>query len=199
MENNHGLTNKELKALQKEATKRNDKIKGGFLWRALDFLLYLIAVMVFALAIRAVVVEPVRVKGTSMLDTLHEGDYMVVEKLTYLVREPQLGDIVIVWYPNNKEYTCVKRIIGVEGDHIVIKDGYVSVNGVTLDEPYVYSRTNNHDCDEIVEQGCVFVLGDNRVVSRDSASREVGSIPVNYLVGRVRMVLLPTDRYKVLG
>lgn len=197
MQDNQGIDSKELALLRRECTKRNDRLDGGSTWRAIDFIVYLIAVLVFALAIRAVVVEPVKVKGTSMLDTLHEGDYMVVEKLTYLAREPQLGDVIIVWYPQNRDYTCVKRVIGVEGDRVVIKDGYVSVNGVKLDEPYVYSRSGNHDCDETVEEGCVFVLGDNRVVSRDSTA--VGSIPVENVIGRVRMVLWPTDRVKVFN
>lgn len=190
-----GLNKDEIRALKKESTRRNDRLEGGRTWRVLDFLVYLLAVVVFALAIRAVVVEPVKVKGESMYETLHPGDYMVVEKLTYVFREPKLGDVVIIWYPQNKDYTCVKRVIGVEGDHIVIQDGYVTINGELLDdEEYVYRRAGNHDCDVIVDEGCVFVLGDNRIVSKDSTSLSVGSIPIENIVGRVRMVLWPFDR-----
>ncbi|MDO4564456.1 MAG: signal peptidase I [Clostridia bacterium] len=189
----------ELRAMQKFCNKRNEKVVGGQLWRVIDFTLYLLAVIVFALAIRSVVVEPVRVKGSSMLDTLHEGDYMVVEKLSYAFSSPKRGDILIIWYPNNDEYTCVKRVIGVSGDHVVMepgRDGYVSVNGEILSEPYV-SSLNTHRCDEIVPEGCVFVLGDNRAVSKDSSSSVVGSIPVANIVGRVRCVVWPSESAQI--
>lgn len=185
-----------LYEMRKTITKRNESMPQGRPWRIMDFVIYIMAMLVFALAIRAVIVEPIRVKGTSMLDGLHEGDYMVVEKLSYVFDEPKLGDIVIIWYPNRQDHSCVKRIIGVEGDKIVIKDGYVTVNGIALDEPYVYSRGSNHDCNVVVPENCVFVLGDNRTVSSDSAS--IGSIPKNNVVGRVRCVLWPLNRIKTV-
>ena len=105
--------------------------------------------------------------------------------------------MVICYYPNNDDYTCVKRIIGLEGDTITIDNGLVSVNGVQLREDYVTTGlTPRHDGTYIVEQGCVFVMGDNRLVSRDSTDGMVGSIPVARVIGRVDRVLFPFSRSK---
>ena len=104
---------------------------------------------------------------------------------------------VICYYPNNDEYTCVKRVIGLEGDTITIEGGIVSVNGVTLKEDYVTTGlTSKHDGTYEVEPGCVFVMGDNRLVSRDSTDGMVGSVPRERVIGRVRRVLLPFSRAK---
>ena len=124
---------------------------------------------------------------------------MAVEKLTYIVSPMQRGDVIICYYPNNDEYTCVKRIIGLEGDRIVIENGTVSVNGTTLTEKYVTTGlTSKHDGVYEVEKGCIFVMGDNRLVSRDSTDGMVGNIPMERVIGRVRRVLLPFSRAKKL-
>ena len=105
--------------------------------------------------------------------------------------------MVICYYPNNDEYTCVKRIIGLSGDTITIEGGVVSVNGVRLQEDYVTTgMTPKHDGTYEVEPGCVFVMGDNRLVSRDSTDGMVGSVPMERVIGRVRYVLLPPSRTK---
>ena len=86
---------------------------------------------------------------------------------------------------------------GLEGDTITIDNGLVSVNGVQLREDYVTTGlTPRHDGTYIVEQGCVFVMGDNRLVSRDSTDGMVGSIPVARVIGRVDRVLFPFSRSK---
>ena len=132
-----------------------------------------------------------------MENTLLPGDYMAVEKVSYILKPMKRGDVVICYYPNNDDYTCVKRIIGLEGDTITIDNGLVSVNGVQLREDYVTTGlTPRHDGTYIVEQGCVFVMGDNRLVSRDSTDGMVGSIPVARVIGRVDRVLFPFSRSK---
>lgn len=186
------LSREETKQLKKQLQKRNDSLEGGSFWRNLDFVIYLFSVLVFAFAIRTVIVEPMRVKGASMETTLHAGDYMAVDKLTYVFSDMRRGDIVICYYPQNDEYTCVKRVIGLEGDRVVIEEGIVYVNGHMLTEDYLtMPRNSYHDGEWTVAEGCIFVLGDNREVSRDSSNELVGSIPEERVIGRVRMVLLP--------
>ncbi|MDO4544094.1 MAG: signal peptidase I [Clostridia bacterium] len=195
------VSKSELRRMKRQCTKRNNKLQRGTPWYFFDFFVFMLTVATFAFAARAVIVEPVRVRGSSMEDTLYEGDYMVVEKLSYLIREPKRGDIVIIWYPNYDEFTCVKRVIGVGGDHVVMKsgeNGYVSVNGVILDEPYI-SSMNVHDRDEVVPEGCVYVLGDNRTVSKDSSNDLVGNIPVQNIVGRVCCIAWPAERISSVG
>ncbi len=191
------LTKKEKSELAKLVARRNEHLKGARFWNVLEYLITLLLMIVLAFSIRAVLFEPMRVKGSSMENTLLPGDYMAVEKLSYIVKPMKRGDVVICYYPNNDEYTCVKRIIGLEGDRIVIEGGTVSVNGVTLREDYVTTgMTSKHDGTYQVEPGCIFVMGDNRLVSRDSTDGMVGNIPMERVIGRVRRVLLPASRAK---
>ena len=193
------MTKKEKKEIMRLVARRNEHLKGGRIWDVLEYLITLVLMMVLAFSIRAVIFEPMRVKGSSMENTLLPGDYMAVEKLSYIVKPMKRGDVVICYYPNNDEYTCVKRVIGLEGDTITIEGGIVSVNGVTLREDYVTTGlTSKHDGTYEVEPGCVFVMGDNRLVSRDSTDGMVGSIPRERVIGRVRRVLLPASRAKRL-
>ena len=194
------LTNKDKKRMQRMVAQRNERLKGGRFWDIMEYLITLLLMMVLAFSIRAVIFEPMRVKGSSMKDTLQPGDYMAVEKLSYIVTPMKRGDVVICYYPNNDEYTCVKRIIGLAGDTITIEGGVVSVNGVRLQEDYVTTgMTSKHDGTYEVEEGCIFVMGDNRLVSRDSTDGMVGNIPAERVIGRVRRVLLPFSRAKKLG
>ena len=191
------LTKKEKKKMQRLVAHRNEHLKGSRGWDAMEYLITLILMMVLALSIRAVIFEPMRVKGSSMKDTLQPGDYMAVEKMSYIVKPMERGDVVICYYPNNDEYTCVKRIIGLAGDTITIEGGIVSVNGVRLQEDYVTTGlTSKHDGIFTVEDNCVFVMGDNRLISRDSTDGLVGSIPVERVIGKVNRVLLPLSRAK---
>ena len=193
------LTKKEKQELLKLVAKRNEHLKGSRIWGVLEYCITLLLMIVLAFSIRSVIFEPMRVKGMSMENTLLAGDYMAVEKLSYIVSPMERGDVVICYFPNNDEYTCVKRIIGLEGDRIVIKNGVVSVNGVTLTEEYVTTGlTSRHDGTYDVEPGCIFVMGDNRLVSKDSTDGMVGSIPVERVIGRVDRVLLPFSRAKKL-
>lgn len=179
--------------------RRNEHLKGSRFWDIMEYLITLILMMVIAFSIRSVIFEPMRVKGNSMQNTLQPGDYMAVEKLSYIVKPMERGDVVICYYPNNDEYTCVKRIIGLEGDTITIEGGVVSVNGVTLREDYVTTgMTSRHDGTYHVDDGCIFVIGDNRLVSKDSTDGEVGSIPRERVIGRVKRVLLPFSHAKRL-
>ena len=193
------LTKKDKQDMMKLVARRNEHLKGSRFWDVLEYIITLLMMMVLAFSIRAVIFEPMRVKGSSMLNTLQPGDYMAVEKLSYIVKPMKRGDVVICYYPNNDEYTCVKRVIGFEGDIITIEGGIVSVNGVRLQEDYVTTGlTSRHDGTYEVEPGCVFVIGDNRLVSRDSTDGSVGSIPTERVIGRVDRVLLPFSRAKRL-
>ena len=194
------LTRKEKQEMMRLVARRNERLKGGRSWDVMEYLITLLLMMVLAFSIRAVIFEPMRVKGSSMQNTLQPGDYMAVEKLSYIFKPMKRGDVVICYYPNNDEYTCVKRVIGLEGDTITIEGGVVSVNGVRLVEDYVTTgMTSRHDGTYHVSPGCVFVIGDNRLVSRDSTDGDVGSIPRERVIGRVRRVLLPFSRAKRLS
>ena len=191
------LTKKDKRDMVKLVAHRNEHLKGSRRWDTLEYVITLVLMMVLAFSVRSVLFEPMRVKGSSMENTLLPADYMAVEKLSYIVSPMERGDVVICYYPNNDQYTCVKRIIGLAGDRITIRDGIVSVNDVQLKEDYVTTGlTSRHDGTYDVEEGCVFVMGDNRLVSRDSTDGMVGSIPVERVIGRVNRVLFPLHRAK---
>ena len=194
------LTKKEKQRMVKLVAHRNEHLEGSRTWNGMEYCITLLLMMVLAFSIRAVLFEPMRVKGSSMENTLLPGDYMAVEKISYVFKPMKRGDVVICYYPKNDEYTCVKRIIGLSGDTITIEGGVVSVNGVTLKEDYVTTgMTSKHDGTYTVEPGCIFVMGDNRLVSRDSTDGMVGSVPLERVIGRVDRVLLPFSRAKRLN
>lgn len=195
----------DLREMRKIIERRNDSLKGGAPWRILDTVITLIAVVVFALAVRAVLAEPVRVSGESMLDTLLDGDYLFVEKLSYAVSSPKRGDVVICYYPDsyytaqNKDYyTRVKRVVAVAGDTVETRNGQLYVNGEAVEEPYLTesrSKTSGIESPVTVQEGTVFVLGDNRVNSRDSRDSRIGAIPLERIVGKPHFVLFPLSHF----
>lgn len=194
-----------LKQMQKIASDRNDRLEGGFAWRMLDLLISFAAIIIFVFAIRATVFEPVRVDGSSMLETLQHNDYLFVEKLSYAFTAPQKGDIVICYYPD--EYyasrgvdykTRVKRVVATEGDTVEARDGKLYVNGLAADEPYLDSaraRTERIDTPVTIGKGEVYVLGDNRISSNDSRNELVGPIPIARIVGKAHFVVFPFDHW----
>ena len=190
-------------AMRREAEKRNDAMEGGVLWRALDFLLYLVLIVLIMFSIRAVLIDPVRVDGRSMLDTLTDGEIMIVDRAAYTLQTPKRGDIVMCYYPDGyyesqqlAYASRVKRVIAVAGDVIETIDGAVYVNGEPIDEPYLTPERigNQYIRRQTIPEGTVYLLGDNRSVSRDSRYDTVGPIPLYRVVGKVRVVLYPNPR-----
>lgn len=194
--------------LKRESTKRNDTMAGGGKWRALDFVLYLVLVALILIALRAVVIDPVRVDGRSMLDTFSDEDIMIVDRTAYAFASPKRGDVVICYYPD--EYyedhgltyaSRVKRVVAVAGDVIYTENGRLFVNGEPADEPYVSAeRAGGYEIGSAehpvtVGEGCVFVCGDNRRESSDSRRADVGEIPLCRVAGKVRLVLYPKLRW----
>ncbi len=157
----------------------------------IQFYLYLIAVVVAALALRLFIFEPVRVDGNSMYDTLLDGERMFVEKVSYWFEAPKQGEIVIVYYPG---YTvsCVKRVIATAGQTIYIEDGQVYVDGAPLDESAYYTGLMYGDMAPVtVPENSIFVMGDNRNDSKDSRADSVGCIPYYRVVGKCRAIIWP--------
>ena len=127
-----------------------------------------------------------RVQGHSMMPTLHEGEYLIINKLSYYLEEPQRGDIVVLHYPRDRSREYIKRIIGLPGDQVEIGDGQVKVNGVPLTEPYLNGQPAYHDQSWVVPEGSYFVLGDNRNNSSDS--RNWSFLPRKDIVGKASVI-----------
>ena len=136
------------------------------------------------------------VSGPSMKRTLLDGDYLLLYSNLFY-HQPQRGDVVVVSkqsYDNGKP--IVKRVIATEGQIVDMDfdNGIVYVDGLPLEEDYINTPTNLDEGQifpQIVEDGCVFVMGDNRNHSKDSRSTEIGQVDKREILGRVALLLLP--------
>lgn len=126
-----------------------------------------------------------RVHGTSMEETYHDGNIVLVNKIFYKMKEPKRNDIVIVDYHNGDEETyIIKRVIGVGGDHIDIKDNSVYINNQLIEEDYIKEAMFTENLSIDVPKGKIFVMGDNRNSSLDS--RKLGVFDFeNDVIGKV--------------
>jgi signal peptidase I len=162
---------------------------------ATELLLTVIVATLLATAVKAWVLEARQIPSTSMEETLHVGDRVLVEKLSYRTRMPARPDIVVFESDAAPGGAIIKRVIAVAGQKLDIRDGTVYVDGERLVEPYVNSRYPDHydaDAETIVPAGTVFVMGDNRANSNDS--RYIGPVPVSSIMGRAFAIYWPIDR-----
>lgn len=128
-----------------------------------------------------------RIDGSSMNPTLDDGQYLIINNVSYLLEEPKRGDIIVFQHPQN-DLNLIKRVIGLPGDQVEITDRKVQVNGVLLEEPYIQAPpTYNGTWD--VPEGQYFVLGDNRNNSSDSHSWLY--LPQENILGKAEVVYWP--------
>lgn len=162
-------------------------------------LIYLLTVVILALLL---LFRVVIVSGPSMNRTLLDGDYLLLLSHTFYWT-PKQGDIIVASKDSfDNGEPIVKRVIATEGQQVDIdfKTGVVSVDGVALEEPYVNTPTNTFEgvtFPIVVDDGCVFVMGDNRNVSKDSRSPEIGQIDCREILGKAIFLIWPgSDRGK---
>ncbi|MFO7295022.1 MAG: signal peptidase I [Caldicoprobacter sp.] len=156
-----------------------------------EWLQSIVIALLLAFLLRMFVFDVVMVEGSSMHPTLESGDRLIVLKLGYRFRHPEHGDIVVFRNPDNPRVNYIKRVIGVEGDRVEIKDGKVYVNGKALVEPYIAEPTLGEYPETVVPEGTIFVMGDNRNFSRDSRNSQVGFIPLENVVGKAKIRIWP--------
>jgi signal peptidase I len=178
----------------------------------------ILALLIFV-GVRAMV-QNFRVEGSSMEGSLHDGQYILVNKaiyfkvdlsflnflpffdagdnpVHYIFRAPRRGDVVVFRFPNQTERDFIKRIIGEPGDVVQVKDGLVFINGRALDEKYILERPNYNFGPETVPDGQYFVLGDNRNNSYDS--RSWGFVPEGDIVGQAWLSYWPFSNFGLVS
>ncbi len=147
-------------------------------------------------------VKPTLVRGDSMYSTLEDGDYLIINRMSYKFGEIKHGDIIVFESDLHQEdgtnKDLVKRVIGVAGDKVKIKDSKVYVNEKELNEPYIHNEITEGDIDTVVPENSVFVLGDNREISLDSRYEEVGFINESDILGKVFVRLYPFNKIGLL-
>ncbi len=161
---------------------------------ALDIIETLFLAVVLFVGINAISAR-VRVDGTSMLPTLENGEFVLVNKMSYRIGEVDRGDIIVFHFPLNPEEELIKRVIGLPGDQVQVQDGQVYVNGQLLNEPYIAQSPSYTGVWTILE-GQIFVLGDNRNNSNDS--KDWGLLPADNLVGKAVLIYWPPPLWEVL-
>ncbi len=137
-----------------------------------------------------------RVLLSSMEPALHEGQFIMVNKLAYRLHPPERGDVIILKYPRNPERDFVKRIIGLPGENVEIIEGKVHINGQPLQEPYVRYPSNYSWGPRKVGKDEFFVLGDNRLNSHDS--RAWGMLPRENIVGKALLCYWPPQYWGLM-
>ena len=160
-----------------------------------------IIALVIVVPIRVLVAEPFIVSGSSMFPTFENGDYLIVDKLSYKLAEPKRDDVVVFKYPLDPNKYFIKRIIGLPNETIDIEGSKITItnkeheNGFTLEQPFIKSAASNNLHFELKDDE-YFVMGDNRNASSDS--RYWGPVKRELLSGRAFLRLLPLDKIELL-
>jgi signal peptidase I len=154
--------------------------------------------LIISLAISAFIIiflyQPVKVEGTSMMPSLDDQERIFVNKFVYRLESIERGDIVVFHYPRDPSKSYIKRVVGLDGDHIRIDGGRVLVNGKMLEEDYVPSEYEDQRSysEIVVPPHSYFVLGDHRSMSNDS--RDFGPVNENYIYGKAVFGYWPVDK-----
>ncbi|NLO40361.1 MAG: signal peptidase I [Ruminiclostridium sp.] len=190
------------------------KTQNKVIREVIEWFLYLFSAFIIASILHTQVFAMTVVDQSSMEDTLIEGQKLVMERISYKIHEPMRGDIIVflqkeetdgilervkIFFNDirlklkkqNREDRMIKRVIAVGGDELTIKGGYVYVNGEKMEEQYIKTLTPNEIVTEIVPEGYVYVMGDNRAISEDS--RYYGPIKLDHIEGKVVFRLLPIN------
>jgi signal peptidase I len=181
-----------------EEEKTQNKSLGQSIWELARFVVIALLIVV---PVRFFVIEPFVVSGSSMFPTFENGDYLIVDKISYELGDPERDDVVIFRYPNDETKFFIKRIIGLPNETVDIKSGIVTITnsehegGFKLEEPYV-ENTANSDTHFELKGDEYFVMGDNRGASSDS--RYWGAVKRNLMTGKAFLRLLPIRHISVL-
>jgi signal peptidase I len=149
----------------------------------------------FMMVLHMFVLQISIVKGHSMEPSLEDGDRLVVDRFAADIGDVHRGDVVVLRYPRNPSIDFVKRVVGLPGDHIAMRNGQVYVNGVIQTAEWTCIEDRQDLPEATMPDGTYFVLGDNRPISCDS--REFGLVTQELIKGRVRARFWPLDRVAV--
>lgn len=165
--------------------------------------IFIFALIAFGIVLpfRMYIAEPYLVDGRSMDPTFTTGDYLIVDKLSYQIGEPERNSVVVLKYPKNTDKSFIKRIIGLPGERVIIKDNVVTIinaenpNGFVIDGSYV-THTSTGSYETKLADDEYYVLGDNRGESFDS--RFWGPLQKKYIIGKPIIRLFPFNKIEVV-
>lgn len=184
--------NRTVGAQEEQASKENE---GRSV--AIDLLEVLVIAAVLAAIIRLFLFTPFYIPSSSMEPALKPGDRIIVNKILYHLGTPQRGDVVVFRYPVDPSRDFVKRIVGLGGETVEVRNSKVYINGRLLREDYLPSGLSYANYGPIkVPKGSFFVMGDNRPDSDDS--RVWGCLPDRYLIGKAVLIFWPLEHLRWL-
>ena len=161
-----------------------------------EILTTIIPAVLIALFINVYVAEAAEIEaGPSMQPNLYAGYRVMTEKISYYLHPPRRGDIVDVERPEN-EGNLIKRVMGLPGETIEIRAGHTYINGEPMDEPWIDHFGGRDLSPTQIPEDHVYIIGDNRPVSRDS--REIGPIPIDTIIGRAWFVYWPLAKFQFI-
>lgn len=175
----------------------------SFIWELSKIIIISLAIII---PIRVFLVQPFFVRGASMEPNFKDGQYLIIDELSYRFSEPQRGDVVVFRYPQDPSQYYIKRIVGLPEEKLEIKDNEIFVysdenpGGILLNESEYLSRggaTTSGTLKILLDEDEYFVLGDNRIHSSDS--RRWGPLPRKYIVGRAWIRAWPFDQAKIFS
>lgn len=173
----------------------------NFLWETAKLVLVSLVIII---PIRYFVIQPFFVLGASMEPTFENGDYLIIDEISYRFGEPQRGDVVVFKYPYDTTQYYIKRIVGLPGEVIDFKDGKIIIknkenpDGFALEEGYILSEKETFGGKSVtLGNDEYFVLGDNRGASSDS--RRWGPLGEQYLIGKVLIRVFPFTTFKLFN
>jgi signal peptidase I len=166
-----------------------------FIWEVAKIVVLAFAIVI---PIRYFLFQPFVIQGSSMEPNFHEADYLIVDELSYRFRQPERGEVIVFNYPLDTTKRFIKRVIGLPGETVEIKEGAVIITAVdgrtmTLNESYIPAGLKAPDMNPSkLDAGQYFVLGDNRPYSSDS--QDWGDLPQKNIIGRVELRLWPLNQ-----
>lgn len=174
--------------------------RGGLRWRVL-----FIGAVAFGVAflLRTFLFQPFLVHGASMEPTFEDGEYLLIDEISYAMRDPARGEVIVFRFPQNEAQFFIKRIVGLPGETVEITRGRITVRsaarpeGFALQEPYIQYSDTTIDLRVTLGEREYFVLGDNRTVSFDS--RRWGAVPRRDIIGRVWVRAWPVAKAAVFS
>ena len=179
--------------------KKQEKPKKSIQREIFEWIMVFVVAAALAFVVRTFIFEPVRVDGSSMLNTLTDGEYMIATKFDYLLGDPERFDIVICDYPNTSDGMYrVKRVIGLPDETIELRAGELYVDGVHIEQDFDMTPNETYFGPYTVPPGHYFVMGDNRNNSKDSRSAMVGALARDQVKGHVRAVVFPFGHFRLM-
>ncbi len=165
-----------------------DQVKAANSWDWKELVRLVLISLVIVIPFRLYIAQPFVVEGASMYPTFDNGNYLIVDELSYHLEHPARGSVLVFRYPKDESKSFIKRVIGLPGELVSVKAGKVTITsnehpeGLVLDEPYIKLTKEGDNLSYKLGSGEYFVMGDNRAQSADS--RLWGPVPEKDIIGR---------------